>query len=132
MFDKVVILVISHKSILGENEINSLNQLYKVLGHFPIKFICPKGLDVSFYEVISKKIEFDFVDAKWLSDYWMFNRFKLKPQLYYKYKGYKYILFYEPDAWVFRDELEQWCSKDYDYIGAPWFEGGIMQIKIHK
>jgi hypothetical protein len=36
---------------------------------------------------------------------------------------YKYILFYELDAWVFRDELQYWCNKGYDYIGAPWFEG---------
>jgi hypothetical protein len=24
------------------------------------------------------------------------------------------------DAWVFKDELEFWCKKGYDYIGAPW------------
>ena len=26
------------------------------------------------------------------------------------------------DAWVFKDELQKWCNKGYDYIGAPWFE----------
>jgi hypothetical protein len=26
------------------------------------------------------------------------------------------------DAYVFRDELEYWCSKNYDYIGAPLYE----------
>jgi len=123
MYGKVIILVISHKSILLEAEINSLRQLYKILGHYPIKFICPEGLDVSSYSSIRYKIEFDFVDKKWLSNYWLFNRFKLSPQFYNNYRGYKYILFYEPDAWVFKDELEFWCSMEYDYIGAPWFEG---------
>jgi hypothetical protein len=33
------------------------------------------------------------------------------------------MLLYQLDAWVFRDELEYWCDKDYDLIGAPWFEG---------
>lgn len=33
------------------------------------------------------------------------------------------MLIYQLDAWVFRDELEQWCKKGYDYVGAPWFEG---------
>jgi hypothetical protein len=30
------------------------------------------------------------------------------------------MLIYHLDAYVFRDELEYWCKKDYDYIGAPW------------
>jgi hypothetical protein len=122
LHDIVVILVISHKSILDENEIKSLKQLYNILGHYPIKFICPEGLDVSSYKIIGKEIKFDFVKSNWLSNYVMFNKFKLWPKLYYKYKKYKYALFYEPDAWVFRDELIEWCDKRYDYIGAPWFE----------
>jgi len=129
MHGQVVILVISHKSILEETEINSLRQLYKILGHYPIKFICPEGLDISSYEIISNKIEFDFIEAEWLSNYLMFNRFKLLPQLYYKYNKYRYILFYEPDAWVFRDELNNWCDKNYDYIGAPWFDNWHNALK---
>src|SRR6185312_14561683 len=41
---------------------------------------------------------------------------------------YKYILFYELDAWVFRDELNYWCTKGYDYIGAPWLDSSTKQI----
>ena len=26
------------------------------------------------------------------------------------------------DAYVFRDEIEYWCKKNYDYIGAPIYE----------
>jgi hypothetical protein len=33
------------------------------------------------------------------------------------------MLIYQPDAFVFRDELDYGCSKGYDYIGAPWFIG---------
>jgi hypothetical protein len=28
------------------------------------------------------------------------------------------------DAWVFRDELLEWCNFNYAYIGAPWFKNG--------
>jgi hypothetical protein len=31
-------------------------------------------------------------------------------------------LIYQPDAFVFRDELAYWCGTGYDYIGAPWFK----------
>ena len=33
------------------------------------------------------------------------------------------MLLYQPDAYVFKDELRDWCKKGYDYIGSPWFEG---------
>ena len=32
------------------------------------------------------------------------------------------MLIYQTDAFVFRDELKDWCESGYDYIGAPWFE----------
>ncbi len=124
MNKRVIILVISHKPILSENEVLSLKQLYKVLEHFPIKLICPEGLDVSFYiENINNNTDFDFIDPIWQSNYQNFNKLKMSLFLYERYFDYEYILFYEPDAYVFRDELEYWCAKGYDYIGAPWFEG---------
>ena len=40
--------------------------------------------------------------------------------LFYQNFYKKYILIYQTDAFVFRDELNFWINKDYDYIGAPW------------
>jgi hypothetical protein len=120
--DKVVIIIISHKSKLSNNEQLSLKQCYKVLSKYPIKIICPKGLDVSLYKEILPDPQFDFIDPIWQSSYANFNRLKIDPFLYKRYKNYQFILFYEPDAWVFQDELDDWSQKGYDYIGAPWFE----------
>ena len=65
----------------------------------------------------------DFIDQKWQSSYRMFSMLKVDKLLYKKYRKYEFILFYEADAWVFRDDLEYWCRQNFDYIGAPWFEG---------
>lgn len=47
----------------------------------------------------------------------------MREQAFYKsFKDYDYMLIYQLDAWVFKDELMEWCNKGYDYIGAPWFE----------
>lgn len=46
----------------------------------------------------------------------------LDRSFYERFAEYKYMLIYQLDAWVFRDELDEWCSKGYDYIGAPWIE----------
>jgi hypothetical protein len=41
---------------------------------------------------------------------------------YETFNRYEYILVYQLDAYVFRNELDDWCRKGYAYIGAPWFE----------
>lgn len=119
---KVVILIIAHKSELSADEISSLKQCYKVLANYPIKLICPEGLDVSEYKKVNSSADIDFIDPKWQATYAMFNRLKIESFIYNRYKDYQYILYYELDAWVFRDELLKWCDAGYDYIGAPWIE----------
>ena len=42
---------------------------------------------------------------------------------YERFVEYDYLLICQLDAWIFKDELEHWVSKNYDYIGAPVFEG---------
>ena len=80
-------------------------------------------MDVSQYRNISSRINFDFIGPHWQKDYRSFNRLKVLPFLYKKYNYYDFLLFYELDAFVFRDELDYWMAKDYDYIGAPWRRG---------
>lgn len=47
----------------------------------------------------------------------------LNPDLYKRFIDYEFMLVYQLDAWVFRDELFYWCDQGFDYIGAPWYEG---------
>ena len=129
---KVAILVISHKTTLSYNEIKSLRQLYNILGHYPIKFIVPHGLDVSNYPQVNKNLEFKFIAPKWQSTYRQFNRLKIEPFIYKMFADYEYILFYELDAWVFKDNLLEWCEKKYDYVGAPWFKAEEHQSDLEK
>lgn len=115
----VVILIIIHKEVVTEYEKQSLWQCFNVLSNYRIVFICPEGLNVGNYQAFTKNAEFDFINPDWHKDYNSFNRLKISKLLYKKYFKYKYILFYESDAYVFRDELDYWCNSNYDYIGAP-------------
>ena len=47
----------------------------------------------------------------------------LSSEFYRRFSKFEYILIYQLDAFVFKDQLNYWCKKGYDYIGAPWFEG---------
>ncbi|GHV73371.1 hypothetical protein AGMMS49940_06730 [Spirochaetia bacterium] len=46
----------------------------------------------------------------------------LSKQYYERFAGYEYMLIYQLDAYVFSDQLVQWCDQRYDYIGAPWLD----------
>lgn len=122
--NKVIILIISHKEAFTPYEVISLQQCYKVLGQYDILFVCPQGLNVSAYtNQLGFTPSVHFIDPKWQSTYALFNRLKISPLLYQTFQDYEYILFYEPDAFVFKDKLSYWCNQGYDFIGAPSFEG---------
>ena len=118
-----VILIIAHKPILNDAEIASLKQCYLILSNYSIKLVCPEGMDISVYKTVNEKADIVFIDPKWQATYKMFNELKKSNYLLKKFIDYQYLLFYELDAWVFKDELAYWCNKNYDYNGAVWFDG---------
>lgn len=118
---KVVIIIFAYKEHPNKFEEISLKQCYKVLGKYPIRLVCPNGLDISYYQSIIPQIKVDFIKPIWLSSIDNYNTLLLSPFLYYKYLDFEFILIYQLDAFVFRDELTLWCEKKFDYIGAPWF-----------
>ena len=119
----VIILIIVYKKEISHLETISLKQCVKVLGRYPIRLVCPEGLDIGAYRRVAKDVEVDFINPKWHKSYSTTNRLRIEPFLYKRYRDYEFILLYELDAFAFRDDLEYWCNKDYDYIGAPWFKG---------
>lgn len=123
MSDAVVILVVVHRPYLLWHEEISLRQCLRILGGHLVRLVCPDGLNLDAYRRIAPDIEADFVPAHWLKDYRGFNRLKIEPFLYRRYAKFDFVLFYELDAFVFRDDLLEWCTQRWDYVGAPWFEG---------
>jgi hypothetical protein len=119
---RVIVLIVAFRTEISPLEEISLKQCFKVLGRHPIRLVCPEGTDLEAYRRVVNNLEVDFINHKWHKSYSAANRLRLEPFVYKRYRDYDFILFYDLDAFVFRDELEQWCDKDYDYIGAPWFE----------
>jgi hypothetical protein len=78
-------------------------------------------MDISRYREVVPGVVPDFIDPKWFTSLRAYNLLKVLPWLYRRYAGHEFMLTYELDAWVFRDELLEWCDQGWDYIGAPWF-----------
>lgn len=116
---RAVIIIPIHKSKLDDFEYKSLERATLIFKNYDIVILCPNRLkNVDFFKL--KKIH---VNNIWMKNLTMYNKLKKSKFFYKTFSHYDFVLTYELDAYVFRDELQLWCSKGYDYIGAPWFEG---------
>lgn len=128
----VVVLIPTHQANPSKYEIISFAQCVKVLGHYDVRIICPRSLDTQKYLSLCNTISIDRYDDRWFSSIQMYNQLKKSLNFYLKYRNYDYMLTYELDSFVFRDELSYWCDQGYSYIGAPWFEGYCNPTKAAK
>lgn len=107
------------------SEIASFRQGLNILRNYDICLLTYKECDISFYRQIAKEIGKDFsvelFDAEYFKSVQGYNQLCFSKDFYGRFQRYEYMLIYQLDAWVFRDELQQWCDKGYDYIGAPIF-----------
>jgi hypothetical protein len=120
---KVCIVIPVHSAMPSVQELMSFKQCFGVLGIHSIYIVAPKGLVLDAYRNVIPNFSVISLDPKWQSSVLNYNKLKLSRYFYSLFKDYEYLLTYELDAFVFKDELMYWCDKGYDYIGAPWFEG---------
>lgn len=123
MSHQVVVLIFVHKASLEWYEVISLRQCFRILSRYPIRLVCPAAMDTGAYYKVVPELTVDRVPARWLASIEQYNRLKMLPYLYRRYSQFEFMLTYELDAFVFRDELEAWCGQGWDFVGAPWFEG---------
>jgi len=119
---QVVVVIINHKTELSPFEEISIQQCVTVLHKYPIYMIVPSGENFLQIENKFPSLQLIPIDPHHLANYENFNRLKIGPFIYEYFSNYDYLLFYEPDAFVFEDRLEEWCNDGYDFIGAPWLE----------
>lgn len=120
---RIVIVIPVYKPILSADEEHSLRQCISVLGNYQVTLVCPDGLNVSEYsKVAGRELRCETFQPSFFENIDGYNRLMMSRMFYERFSGYDYMLIYQLDAWVFSDELTEWCLKGYDYVGAPWFE----------
>lgn len=108
---------------LSEIDLLSLRQCFKVLGRHDIALVKPRSLDITALpSLIGEDAHYrtEEFDDRYFAGRKGYNRLMLSTDLYKRFLGSRYIFIHQTDVFVFRDELEQWCQRGYDYIGAPW------------
>lgn len=127
---KVAIVIPFYRKEITDLEQRALEQVCDVLGAYPLVVVKPASLDLSEIKRRYPLLSFvSFADSyfKGIAGY---NQLMLSSSFYETFLPYDYILIYQLDAYVFRDELMDWCRKDYDYIGAPWLKKRIYYYPI--
>lgn len=123
------IVVPIYKEILNENEIHSLKQCLSILKNHPIYLVTYKELSTDVYkdvfEFYNVSVNFEYFNNEYFKDLSGYNNLMMKKEFYDRFSNYKNILIYQLDCFVFRDGLESWCNRGYDYIGAPWFDDNL-------
>ena len=123
-----IVVIPVYKGTPDRSELASLRQCLTVLGRWPVVLVCPRKLNLGPYRTVfdacgvplrAERFELSFFDS--LEAY---NRLCLNEDFYLRFAAEAdYMLLYQLDAWVFRDELADWCGRGYDYVGAPWILG---------
>lgn len=118
---EVIIVIPIYRDVLEKDEIISLNQCLTVLGDYDIAFVAPQRVTFQNIKAMMDTIQIVRFPDKYFEDIKGYNELLLSMMFYRRFETYKYMLIYQLDALVFNDQLMHWCSKGYDYIGAPWF-----------
>lgn len=121
-----IVLIPIYKANPDLTEKISFDQCLNVLKDYSYGIITYAGLDISYY---TGKLELSNINYKvytfeksFFNGLSSYNRLLLSREFYGVFDEFEYMLIYQLDAYVFKDELKDWCTKGYDYIGAPWFK----------
>lgn len=117
---RVAVVIPMHTQSLSQNEWKSLHQCAHILESYPRFIVKPYSLDVSHIVNVFPDIQVVSFSDSFFRNVISYNQLMLHAEFYRYFLAFQYILLYQTDAWVFRNELDDWISKEYDYIGAPW------------
>jgi hypothetical protein len=111
-----VVVPVARFPLTADEEI-SVRHLRKYLGGFDRYIIGPQRLPKEFSDFKLKRFP-----AQYFTGVYEYNRLLLTEEFYRAFAAYEYILIYQLDCLVFASNLDEWCRKGWDYVGAPWLK----------
>lgn len=121
MNNLVCIVIPIYKQDPDVIEILSFNRLCKIIkDKYDVCIIKPKSLDIFNYDAyLPKNYKIKEFDDKYFESTDSYSHLMVNYDFYNSFANYEYILIYQGDCYLFKDEITDWCNKGYDYIGAP-------------
>lgn len=104
----------------------ALKQCVTVLKDYSLVIVKPESLNIRTILLKYPMLKTESFSDEHFVSLRSYNKLVLIPSFYLRFRQYQYMLIYQLDAYVFKDELLYWANKGYDYIGAPW----IPNVKV--
>lgn len=123
MESTLIVTIHIYTEKLKEWELTALENNKRVLSGREICFLIPHELDTGFLQEKYPDAHMLEVTTDWLGTkrgIKGYNEMMMSPDFYSLFNGYDYMVVCHLDAWIFRDELSEWCAKGYDLVAAPW------------
>lgn len=122
---RCIIVIPVYKPTLNEYEKISLEKCISVFGgKKEIALVSYPQLDLSVYNGFFKRHQCKYTVAyfnrRFFTSVKGYSSLLLRKAFYQSFVEYPFMLLYQLDAYVFEDNLDYWCAKPYDYIGAPF------------
>ncbi|GHT86352.1 hypothetical protein FACS18947_6160 [Bacteroidia bacterium] len=114
----------------SEMEERSLKQCLRVLGNYPIVLVQPESFSSEPLTQMYPSLQIETFPDRYFNGLWGYNQLMLSASFYERFSDTKYVLIYQLDAFVFKDELKFWYDKNYDYIGAPWIASNPRSLGV--
>jgi hypothetical protein len=125
---KVIIPV--YRNILSEQERISLDRAYHILANYPLVVVKPSSLALDALLERYPALTFESFNDDYFQSLSSYNRLMLSAEFYERFADTGYVLICQLDAYIFKDELEEWCLKGYDYVGAPWLVRPVYRFPL--
>lgn len=119
---QAAIVIPVYKSIPTSHERIALNRCLEILGDHAILLMAPENMDLTHYLKFNSGIAVYTFEPRHFQSIQAYDRLMLSKQFYSRFLAYEFILIYQLDAFVFEDQLNEWCAKRIDYVGAPWID----------
>jgi len=130
MNNNCAILIPIYKNELDNDEKFSINYSIPKISNHDIYWVAPEDIDEKYYVKNFKLDKFSKFNNEYFKDIKGYNKLLTSKEFYIEFINYKYILIFQPDALIIKDNLKYWIAQDYDYIGAPWPQGFSLPLNI--
>ncbi|MCM1223311.1 MAG: hypothetical protein NC548_53550 [Lachnospiraceae bacterium] len=119
------VVVPIYKAEINADEEKALASICDKLGGRDIFAVIPEGLDIGGILGKYPNLKVKEYDPQFFKGIKGYNRLMTSPDFYASFSDYEYMLVAQLDAYIFRDDLDRWMEKGYDYVGAPWLKKKI-------
>ena len=108
---------------LSKDEVAFFNSTLKVLNQRKIYLIIPESLEKFWVGFVNIEL-ITFSDSYFVNKF-SYSKLLCKRIFYEAFTSFDFIQIAQTDCWVFEDKIDYFASLGFDYIGAPWMEGGF-------